>query len=322
MDQFSHVPILVVGDLMLDRSIQGTVDRVSPEAPVPVVNVKEDAKTAGGAGNVVYNLADLGALPTLVSVRGLDTAGEDILKDFRFRCLPESGIVSDPNNPTIRKIRILGGRQQIARVDFERRQSLSPSLVAKLNSLIKEMVPENRAVIISDYGKGLISPPVIQTILRQAHKRKLVVTVDPKIENFQLYKGVDCLTPNSKEAIEGMRVLPPKTEEGFHQLGKAILKRLNCSSLLLTRGEKGILLFLKKGGMFSIPTRAREVFDVTGAGDTVISTFALARAVGAHYEEAAQLANLAAGLVVAKVGTATVSQKELRRAISQFKEDA
>ncbi|OVE77476.1 hypothetical protein BVX98_02760 [bacterium F11] len=319
VEKFTNIPILVVGDLMLDRSIWGSVERISPEAPVPVVTVNRDERTAGGAGNVVYNLAQLGALPTLISVCGNDPAGEEIIRDFRIRSLNTQNILVDDDRPTIRKIRVIAGQQQIVRVDFEKKDRLSSSLLRQLRATIKDQASLNRAVIISDYGKGVISVPVIKQVLKEAKRRKMVVTVDPKVEHFQNYRSVDCITPNVKEAIEGMRVHPPKNEEGFLDLGKRIIKKLKTQSLLMTRGEKGILLFRKNAPSVSIPAQAREVFDVTGAGDTVVSVFTLARAVGAPYEEAAQIANFAAGIVVGKLGTACVTRKELHQTIRQYR---
>ena len=272
IEKFRGVSILVVGDLMLDCVVRGSVERISPEAPVPVVNVKEETATAGGAGNVVYNLAALGAVPTLVSVRGGDAAGDAIVKDFRTRSITVDGLLIDSRVPTITKTRVCAGQQQIVRFDQEQKDSFSSRTRSFLLKSIKNRIPANRGVIISDYGKGVISAPVIQTILKEAHKRKMYVTVDPKVEHFMQYKGLDCITPNTKEAVEGMRTLKPKTEEGFIDLGRQIVKRLKCQSLLMTRGEKGISLFLKKGEYHSVPAHAKEVFDVTGAGDTVVAS--------------------------------------------------
>lgn len=303
----------------MDRSLKGTVDRISPEAPVPILDIKERSQTPGGAGNVVSNLAALGAHPTLVSVRGNDSAGEQLVTELKFRGVNLNGVLIDSNRPTITKTRVVAGQQQIVRLDQEKRGPLAAATLQQVLKKIKTLLPSHKGVILSDYGKGVVTPPVIKTVIREAHRKKAFVMVDPKIEHFFQYRGVDCLTPNTKESVEGMRALPPKSEEELVALGWKIVKKLNSRSLLVTRGEKGMMLFEKGGKVRSIPTRAKEVFDVTGAGDTVIATFALARAVGAPYYEAAQIANCAASVVVAKLGTAVITQEELIRAIENIR---
>jgi D-beta-D-heptose 7-phosphate kinase/D-beta-D-heptose 1-phosphate adenosyltransferase len=317
VEKFHNVPLLVIGDVMVDRSIRGSVERISPEAPVPVIDIKEQTQTPGGAGNVANNLVALGAKPSLVSIRGDDSAGESLAQDLNSRSVNTTGLFIDPDRPTTTKTRVIAGQQQLVRLDQERRAPLSKSILSILKNYIKDVLPQHKAVILSDYGKGLICPPIIQSSIRLAHRHDVFITVDPKIEHFFQYKGVDCLTPNTKESIEGMRTLPPKTEDELIALGWKIVKKLNSRSLLLTRGEKGMLIFEKGGKVNSIPTRAREVFDVTGAGDTVISTFTLARAVGAPLFEAASIANLAASIVVGKVGTAVATHDELVRVIRE-----
>lgn len=311
VSKFSGVPVLVVGDVMLDQAMKGTVERISPEAPVPVVDIQEETATAGGAGNVIYNLTELGATPLLLSVRGDDDAGSKLESKFREKNLNVAGLFVDPARRTTTKTRIIANHQQVARLDIERRAPLSPVVENQIIEAIKQQAPSHRVILISDYGKGVITKKVIDTAIQCARKFKAAVIVDPKIEHFMNYKGVDCITPNTKEAVEGMRVLPPKTEDELIELGWKIMKKLHSESLLITRGEKGMALFEKKGGVTLIPTQAREVFDVTGAGDTVVSTFSVARAVGAPYTVAAEIANYAASLVVAKLGTAVATQAEL-----------
>lgn len=315
LDRFDNVPVLVVGDLMIDRSIRGTVDRLSPEAPVPVVDVREIHQSPGGAGNVVCNLAALGARPTLVSVRGDDHDGEQFEMEFRRRNISVSGILVDQERPTITKTRVVAGIQQVVRFDRERRGHLSRQIHGQILDRLKELIPAHKGVLLSDYGKGVITVPVIRSAIRIARRHGAPVTVDPKIEHFMQYRGVDCLTPNTKEATEGMRALPPKTEQEFADLGWKILRRLRSETLLITRGEKGMALFHKNGSLRLIPALAREVFDVTGAGDTVVSVFTLCRALGAPHFESAYLANLAASLVVAKLGTAVCTRDELVRLV-------
>lgn len=300
---------------MVDRSCRGPAERISPEAPVPVVHVQEDTFTPGGAGNVVNNLAVLGAKPTLVSVCGRDAMGENIRKDLVARGVDISGVFVDPGRPTITKTRIFAGHQQVARFDFEKRGGIPHALFLQIIDRLEFLVPRQKAVIISDYGKGLITPTIIKTCLRIAHRHQIPVLVDPKIEHFLQYKGVDCITPNTKEAVEGMRALPPKTEEELLALGEKTLRKLKSESVLITRGEKGMTLFQRGARPHTIPALAQAVYDVTGAGDTVVSVLSLARAVKAPYLDAAQLANIAASLVVAKVGTAVCSLAELRERI-------
>jgi D-beta-D-heptose 7-phosphate kinase/D-beta-D-heptose 1-phosphate adenosyltransferase len=313
VEKFESVPILVVGDLMVDRSYGGSAERISPEAPVPVVHVQSQWMSPGGSGNVASNLATLGARPTLIAVRGDDISGSEVHAELIRRGVNARGILidSDPSWPTITKTRVFAGHQQVARFDLEKRGSFGPEILGRITRLLKELIPHNKAVIISDYGKGLITPSVIKTSIKEAQRKKTPVLVDPKIEHFLQYKGVECITPNTKEAVEGLRALPLKTEEDFLELGGKILGRLRLRSLLITRGEKGVTLFQPQKPPVTISAVAQKVYDVTGAGDTVIATFGLARAVGASYVEAAQLANLAAGLVVAKVGTAAVTRDEL-----------
>ncbi len=309
--KFSDVPVLVVGDLMLDRALKGTVDRISPEAPVPVINIQEETATAGGAGNVVSNLSALGALPVLLSVRGRDEAGEHLQSILEARGLDTSGIVVDSSRKTTVKTRVLANHQHVARLDIEERTQLEASIENQMIDSLRRLIPKFRVVLISDYGKGVVTKKLIQVAIREAHRHKASVIVDPKIENFLNYKNVDCITPNTKEAIEGCRVLPPKSDQESISLGWTIMKKLKSTSLLITRGEKGMALFEKKGSVTLIPTQAREVFDVTGAGDTVVSTFSLARAVGAPYKAAAEISNYAASIVVAQLGTAVATKKEL-----------
>jgi D-beta-D-heptose 7-phosphate kinase/D-beta-D-heptose 1-phosphate adenosyltransferase len=254
----------------------------------------------------------MGARPSLVSVRGDDAIGKQIMDELDDSGINTSGLFIDFERPTTTKTRVVAGQQQLVRLDQEKRLPLSKNVVNALQAHLRTALPKNKAVIMSDYGKGVICPPIIKFAIGQAQKHGVFISVDPKIEHFFLYRGVDCLTPNTKESIEGMRVLPaPKTDDEMVSLGKKIVKKLQAKSLLLTRGEKGMLIFEKSGGVNALPAHAREVFDVTGAGDTVISVFSLARAVGAPLFEAAALANYAASIVVGKLGTQVATNDEL-----------
>lgn len=303
---------------MVDRTITGTVDRVSPEAPVPVIDIKEKSHVPGGAGNVVHNLAALGAAPSLVSVRGDDAIGGQIAKELESLRVNTNGLFIDFERPTTTKTRVVAGQQQLVRLDQEKRLPLSNNVVSALQKHLQKVIPKHKAVVLSDYGKGVICLPIIKHAIREAHRHGVFVSVDPKVEHFFQYQGVDCITPNTKESIEGMRVFAAKTEEELVALGWKIVKKLKTKSLLLTRGEKGMLIFEKGSGVKMLPAHAREVFDVTGAGDTVISVFSLARAVGAPLFEAAALANYAASIVVGKRGTAVVTKQELVKLLHEI----
>ncbi len=314
--RFGGMPVLVIGDLMVDRFIRGAVHRLSPEAPVPVVDVQEEKAMPGGAGNVAANIAALGGRPLLVSVVGEDPEGDSLLAALRGQNVDVEGVVSDAHRPTIVKTRVVAGHQQVVRFDRESRSPLATSVLAQLMEKVRDKLSQARAVILSDYGKGVIGARLVQAVLALAHRQKKLVTVDPKVEHFLRYRRVDCITPNLKEAAEGLRALPPKTDEEVDGLGRRILRRLRCHAALITRGDRGMSLYREGRPPLHIPSQAREVFDVTGAGDTVIATLCLGLAAGAGLEDAARIANAAAGVVVGKLGTATVSPAELRAALS------
>lgn len=307
--------VAVFGDMMLDRYIKGSVRRISPEAPVPVVRVTSEKTVCGGAANVAVNIAALGGVPRLISVTGRDAAAAEFRALLDSSGIAHDALVHDDNFPTIEKTRVIAEHQQVVRFDRETPANMSHAARrAALAALAAELKAGCQAVILSDYGKGLLEPSTIREAIALSLKRGVPVFVDPKVEHFQLYRGVSCLTPNTSEAFGGMRLTQKDGQEAAEALGRAVLQKLACRSLLITQGEHGMTLFLRSGKTASsvhIPTRAREVFDVTGAGDTVISTLALTWAAGASPEEAATAANFAAGIVVAKLGTATASAEEL-----------
>lgn len=307
--------IAVFGDMMLDRYVKGSVKRISPEAPVPVVRVTSEKTVCGGAANVAVNIAALGGVPRLISVTGRDSAAAEFRVLLDRAGIAHDALVHDHNFPTIEKTRVIAEHQQVVRFDRETPANLSHNARKEaLGALAAELKGGCEAVILSDYGKGLLEPATIREAISMCLKRGVPVFVDPKVEHFQLYKGVSCLTPNTMEAFGGMRLSVKEGQEAAEELGRAILKRLSCRSLLITQGEHGMTLFQRGGkaaGSVHIPTRAREVFDVTGAGDTVISTLALTWASGGTPEESAYAANFAAGIVVGKLGTASVTVEEL-----------
>lgn len=311
---FKGRKIAVFGDMMLDRYIKGSVRRISPEAPVPVVRVTSESAVCGGSANVAVNLAALGASPSLVSVSGDDAAAETVRGLLGQAGVCADRLIRDKDFPTIEKTRVIAEHQQVVRFDREMPGHLTRAAkalaLASLNAALKDGC---EALILSDYGKGLLEPATIKAAITAARKYRVPVFVDPKVEHFLAYRGVSCLTPNTMEAFGGMRLSQKDGPEAALELGPKILARLGCETLLITQGEHGMTLFNRAqgGAVKHIPTRAREVFDVTGAGDTVISALALAWASGATPEEAAVTANFAAGIVVAKLGTASVSPEEL-----------
>src|SRR6185312_12963499 len=308
IDRFSGRRVLVVGDLMLDQYIRGSVSRISPEAPVPVVRVTGETFIPGGAGNVVSNLAALGAHVSVVGVVGEDSAGQVLLQQFRDKAVEVDGVCVDVDRLTTQKCRVVAERQQAVRYDRETVGALSHATETRLLASLGEELARADAVILSDYGKGVINPKLLSQAISGARRRKIPVTVDPKPEHFKRYRGITCVTPNTSEAWACMHRAPKPGQEALVELGRDILKTLRSKSVLITRGPDGMSLFEDNGKITHIPTQAREVFDVSGAGDTVISTFTLALAAGAPMVRAAKLSNHAAGIVVAKLGTATTDQ--------------
>ena len=316
--KFEKQRIIVLGDLMVDRFVWGKVSRISPEAPVPVVEVTRENNAFGGAGNVANNITSLGARAFLLGVVGSDLEAEQLKDGLRDRKIDVEGIITDASRPTTIKTRIIAQHQQVVRVDKEVKGSFPESIQRDIIARFEKAAETADAVIISDYGKGVINGPLLKRAIALANRRNIPVTVDPKIEHFMDYKKVTCITPNLSEAIAGMRYRDVSEDKDIYELGEKILKKLASKSVLITRGEKGMTLFEPGGKIKHIPTRAKEVYDVTGAGDTVISVFTLALACGAALSEAAEISNFAAGIVVGKLGTATVTQEELRAAVKGF----
>ena len=307
LDNFKNIKIGVVGDLMLDDYIYGTVERISPEAPVPVVNVKEEKFVLGGAANVVNNLASLGAKTICFGVIGNDANGERLLGAFADKKIDVSGLIRDKERTTIVKRRIIGSNQQLLRIDWEDITPISTFLEYALLRNIESKIDELDAVILSDYDKGVLTPMVAKEIVRMCRDRGKIVTVDPKPKNALNYYGATSMTPNRKEAKE---CLGMERATNMEEVGKELKEKLKLDNLLLTRSEEGMSLFIEDK-VVNIPTFAKEVYDVTGAGDTVISVFTLAAASGVSWHEAAKIANTAAGVVVGKMGTSTVTKDEI-----------
>lgn len=315
LNSFDKIRIGVVGDLMLDDYIIGVVDRISPEAPVPVVNVKEERFVLGGAANVVNNLSVLGAKTICFGVIGDDANGNRLLSTFEEKSIDSSGIIRTKDIPTIVKRRILAGNQQLLRIDWEKAEPISKELEDALLKNFTSKIDSLDVVILSDYDKGVLTPRVAKEIVKICREKNKIVTVDPKPKNALNYVGATSMTPNRKEAME---CLGKRNVTDFESLGKELKEKLQLNNLLLTRSEEGMSLFLDE--VINIPTFAQEVYDVTGAGDTVISVFTLAGAAGVDWHEAAKIANTAAGVVVAKMGTSTVTKEEILEFYNQIYE--
>jgi len=328
--KFAKKKIFVVGDLILDEYIQGSVSRISPEAPVPVVHQQETFYTPGGAANVAHNLSSLGATVMQVGRIGDDRDGQILVRVLKQKKINTKGIFVDQRLPTITKTRVMAQHQQIVRIDKEKIGVAGQKTVTqKIVNFIKRNLKAFDAVIISDYGKGLITPELVRFIVDLAIKHKKIISVDPKVEHFSYYNNVTAITPNLSEAENAIRNIKVtsrsskldvyteklKTDAQINLAGKELLKCLDLESLLITLGERGMRLFEKGKSPVSIKTQVREVFDVSGAGDTVISVFTLAMTAGATKSEAAHLANYGAGIVVAKMGAVAPTKQELLEAI-------
>jgi rfaE bifunctional protein kinase chain/domain len=309
--RFANKRLMVVGDLLLDQFIWGEVSRISPEAPVPVVWVKNEGFMPGGACNVANNLAKLGANVSLVGVVGRDDKA-GILKDLlKERDISFGGVITDNQRPTILKTRVIAHHQQVVRIDRESLEPLSGAMIDKMVEHIKSEIKNVDGVIIEDYGKGVITPALLKVVVPLARKHGKIVSVDPKESHFKYYQGASVITPNNHEASK-MVGFTIKDEKTLCKAGDQLLKELKLDVALITLGENGMAVFEKgKKLHHKIPTVAREVFDVSGAGDTVIAVYTLAMVSGASPIVAAHLANCAAGIVVGKVGVAVVSKEEL-----------
>lgn len=314
LQRFSRARILVVGDLILDHYVWGKVHRVSPEAPVPVVHVDSESYRMGGAANVYHNIMTLGGQAELCGVVGADQVGKQFLSDIRRSSSSTPGIFIDPSRPTIKKTRVIAHNQQIVRFDVEQRHDISSQLSKKIIRHVASRLPELSCLVISDYAKGMITENVMTAIHSLADQYGVPIVVDPKVEHMAYYQGVTVITPNHLEAKQAAGFLPSQ-DVAVERIGFSLQQRLQCQAVVVTRGEEGMSIFERTGQSWSIPAVARQVYDVTGAGDTVISTFALALSAKASLPEAAMLANQAAGVVVGMVGTATVTRAQLQEAL-------
>ncbi|MEE8185874.1 MAG: D-glycero-beta-D-manno-heptose-7-phosphate kinase [Thermodesulfobacteriota bacterium] len=315
IDKFKDARILVIGDLILDHFIWGNVRRISPEAPVPVVEVTSEDILLGGSANVVNNIHSLGGKCLVAGVAGRDEDGKKLLKLFKEKGIPFEGITLDRKRPTTIKTRVIAHNQQVVRFDREDKDKIEKETLDKVIKYVKKALKSTDLVIISDYAKGLITSTLMEETKTFASKLGKPIVLDPKVEHFNYYRGVTVVTPNNLEAslASGIDIVDGKS---LHMAGEVLYNKLGCKALLITRGEHGMSIF-ESNEETHIPTVAREVYDVSGAGDTVVGVLGLALASGADFKEAAVLANYAAGIVVSKVGTATVGADEFRMVLKE-----
>lgn len=312
--KFKDRNILVIGDLILDHYIWGKVSRISPEAPVPVVEVTRESFMLGGAANVAHNIVSMGGRAAVIGVGGRDVAGETLIGMLKQKGVNCDGIFVE-NRPTTVKTRVIAHNQQVVRFDREDSKYVGGKILAGVLSYINTVRDGHHAIIVSDYKKGMVSRELIKGLLRKTAKGPgsgragTFVAVDPKIGHFDMYKGVSLITPNVMEAASGSNI-EIRDEKTLLNAGRSLMKKLGCAAVLVTRGEQGMSLFQNRE-VTHIPTVARKVYDVTGAGDTVISAFTLAYTSGASMEEAAIIANHAAGVVVGEVGTAVATPEQI-----------
>ena len=316
IQRFESTSIIVIGDIMIDQFVIGQVNRISPEAPVPVVKFNHEEFRLGGAANVAHNIRKLGGRVSLLGVLGADDAGTQLLAELKRASIDPSGVFSERERITTRKLRVVTSRnQQVARIDYETDKALSRGIVNKLSALLKSQIATADVIVVSDYLKGLLTQELMAELFLSAKDHGVPVFVDPKAPHLNWYSGCSLITPNHHEAEKAteMRI---QTEDEARTAASTLQTSVPCTSVLITRGEHG--MWLTDGSLpgadrveTALPTTAREVSDVTGAGDTVIAMMALSVAAGANLSEAAELANHAAGIVVGRFGASTVTTKEL-----------
>lgn len=316
LQRFAQVRVLVIGDLMLDRYIWGKVERISPEAPVPVVRVTRESLHAGGAGNVVANIRALGGSVVTCGVVGKDQAGQRLRHELTTLGAGVQGVITSSSTVTTSKTRIIAHSQQVVRLDREENDTLDTRVRSQLRRFVERQIADFQVLVISDYGKGVVDAELLSLLSTLRTQHGFVYLIDPKRRNFAHYRGATLVKPNREEAgiAAGIEI---RNERDLTQAGAHLLQLWQTEAVLVSRSEEGMSLFKYHGTPQHFPTTTREVFDVTGAGDTVLATCALALGVGATLEEATILANHAAGVVVGKVGTATVSPAELHSALQE-----
>ncbi len=318
LKSFSDANVMVVGDIMLDRYFWGEASRISPEAPVPVVKVKKKTRSLGGAGNVAANLSGLGCNTAIIGVCGSGNAGKQ-LKEMIINLGVDDQIIEDPSRPTITKTRVMAAKQQALRLDEEKTGSISPDVQKEILFRLQKRINTCKAVVLSDYGKSVfLSTTFTQKVIEMCRHRKVPVFVDPKGSQWGKYKNATCITPNTAEFELVTGGSPDNQKQAFFACAKALREKTSIDWLLITRGPRGMSLVGGEDKPFVVPARAREVFDVSGAGDTVIATMAAAVASGLDFFKAAEMANMAAGVVVGKLGTRPINRQELFAALNSY----
>lgn len=314
LGHFSEQKILVIGDLMLDHYLWGDISRISPEAPVPVVDIESEEYKLGGAANVCYNVATLGATVIPIGVIGNDENGERLSEIFRESRMATEGLFIDSSRPTTIKSRVIARGQHMIRTDRETRSPLDESLNSQIIRFVSSHLNDIDGIIFEDYNKGLLSRHLIQTLIGLAKEHHIPVSVDPKFENFFDYEHVSLFKPNRKETMDRLGLVQ-MDGDALEKAGQKLMDRLHCDALLITLGDKGMALFEQGTPLVTIPTQAVKVHDVSGAGDTVIATMAVCLAAGANYKEAATIANQAAGIVCGQVGIVPIDKDELLKTL-------
>ncbi len=321
-EKLSTAKILLIGDIMLDTFVYGHVSRISPEGPIPILRVEKEREMLGGAGNVLANGASLGCQVEMVSVIGEDTAGQKIAHYVADMGSGSQGVFTDINRPTILKTRYLSQNQQLLRVDQELSVDISAQVQEQIFEYAVSLVDDMDVVVLSDYGKGMLTADLVKRLIQLAKKHKKPVIVDPKAKDYSIYRGATVVTPNKKELFEATSGLPVDTDKDIEAAAQSLMKKSGIECVIATRSEDGISVITKKDKPIHLPTQALEVYDVSGAGDTVVAVIAAALSVGAAYDDIATLANIAGGLVVAKVGTASIDKAEMLQAIDEQKDHA
>lgn len=311
--------VLVIGDLMLDEYLWGAVSRISPEAPVPVVDISEQSFRPGGAANVANNVAALGGSADLVGVVGNDIMGNTLLSTLRSKGIGCDGIVHDDERPTTVKTRVIAGHQQVVRTDREKRGPIHAEQTEAIARYAESRMSELSAIVIEDYDKGVVTGKLIERVVAAARKRKVPILVDPKVEHLMDYKNVTLLKPNRRET-EGALGSVLSDADAVQKAGERLLKMLKCEAVLVTNGERGMTLVQvdgKRTKTTHVPAHSKEVYDVTGAGDTVIAVVALAHSAGVSFEDGAWIASYAAAVKCEKLGAVPVSVDEIRQAMEE-----
>ena len=320
LNEFKNKTILVIGDLMLDHYIIGDVERISPEAPVQVVKAENEKYGLGGAANVANNVKSLGATPIVIGSVGDDSNGQKVRDIFKKNDISDEGIFINKNQPTTQKTRVIARHQQLIRIDFENSNELSSELYKEIENYIEQIIPDIDGIILQDYNKGLLSKSLIKFILKVANQNKKIIVVDPKTKNFFEYINATIFKPNRQEVERNLNI-DIKDDKDLLFAAKALIQKINCLYLVITLGEKGMFVYDNKHRYWKIPTFSQEVYEVSGAGDTVISTLVLAKASGCDIKTASIIANHAAGVVCGKVGVATASPEEIILSFKKWNEE-